>query len=226
MRVQAGDLICTFPGLAHTYYRRGHTKWSEYHLIFQGDLVRQMERDGLLDRRRPVWRLGLQTRAVKLLRSLVLDCLERPVCRHAQAMARLHQFLAEAQEELEEARRGGGSPLIRRACDLLGRNLRERLDLYEVARELGLKYDAFRRRFRAEAGMAPNQYRLRRRLEAAQQALLKSPRPIKTIAYDFGFCNPFFFSAQFKRLTGLSPRVFRESAKTPAGEAAPRRLET
>jgi AraC-like DNA-binding protein len=219
-RVKAGDIICTFPGLAHTYYRRGYAKWSECHVIFQGDIVAQMEKDGLLDRRRPVWRLGLRSRAANLLRKLVADCLKAPVCRHARAIARIHQVLAEAQAEREAWQRRGGSPLVRKARLLLAKNLNERRSMTGIARTLGVRYDTFRKIFRAETGLAPNQYRLRCRVEAAQSLLRTQPRSVKAIACQLGFCNPYFFSAQFKRLTGLSPTLFREQAQAASAQTA------
>jgi len=44
----------------------------------------------------------------------------------------------------------------------------------------------------------------------AGQLLRLTPNPIKEIAMEVGYSDPFYFSLRFKRHTGLSPKAFRE----------------
>jgi AraC-like DNA-binding protein len=96
---------------------------------------------------------------------------------------------------------------VDRACRLLAEDARP--DLRLVARELGLGYDAFRRRFKAATGQGPGEYRLRRRLERARAALLTSERTVADIAGELGYANPFTFTALFRRHVGVPPSVWR-----------------
>jgi AraC-like DNA-binding protein len=96
---------------------------------------------------------------------------------------------------------------IEDACLLLGHNLDERLRGETVAKQLGLSYPAFRKRFREATGYSPVDYRIRRRLESAQHMLMVDS--VAAVARRFGYSDPYAFSAQFKTFLGVSPREFQ-----------------
>ncbi len=58
-RITAGDVLVLFPGLRHSYYLGDQPTWTEIWLTFRGRLFAELERDGLLDRARPVVHPGL-----------------------------------------------------------------------------------------------------------------------------------------------------------------------
>ena len=70
-----------------------------------------------------------------------------------------------------------------------------------------MSYPTFRRRFRAAMQVSPGAYRVRRRLEQARLLLLE--KPVKQVAEELGYSDPFTFSAQFKAHFGLSPQHFQ-----------------
>jgi AraC family transcriptional regulator of arabinose operon len=94
-----------------------------------------------------------------------------------------------------------------RACRLLAED--PTTDLRHVARELGLGYELFRKRFRAATGQSPGAYRLRRRLERARVELLTTRKTVAEIAEGLGYANPFTFTALFRRHVGCAPAHWR-----------------
>ncbi len=97
-------------------------------------------------------------------------------------------------------------------CLLLEHNLDERVRVSAIARRLGVSYAAFRKRFTAEIGYAPADYRIRRRLESAQLSLTTST--VAATARMLGYPDPYAFSAQFRRFLGISPREFQRRARS------------
>lgn len=59
-------------------------------------------------------------------------------------------------------------------------------------------------------GCAPSEYLLRFRIEQAKLLLLQSDLPISRIAEAVGFNQAAYFTANFTKLEGLSPRSFRQ----------------
>jgi AraC-like DNA-binding protein len=64
------------------------------------------------------------------------------------------------------------------------------------------------RLFRRFARIAPYQYLMRRRMEAATAWLSRPGCLVKEAAEEFGFADPYHFSRAFKRFHGIAPASF------------------
>lgn len=151
------------------------------------------------------WSAGVVDDFCALRRNLLRPEIELPT---GAALALVVEFLNKLYERARHTETGDEwIQLIRRACVLLERDLDRRLDMTEVATELGVAYPTFRRRFREAMQVSPGAYRVRRRLEQARYLLLD--KSVKQVADELGYSDPFTFSAQFKAHFGLSPQRFR-----------------
>lgn len=79
----------------------------------------------------------------------------------------------------------------------------------DLARLSGLSELHFYRRFRKATGSSPIDWLRRERINHACRRLLQSNDPIKQVAEQVGYNDPFFFSRDFKRYTGLPPSEYR-----------------
>jgi AraC family transcriptional regulator, arabinose operon regulatory protein len=79
----------------------------------------------------------------------------------------------------------------------------------ELAKLSGLSEPHFFRRFRQATGSSPIDWLRRERINHARRRLLQSADPIQQIAEQVGYSDPFFFSRDFKRYTGVSPKDYR-----------------
>lgn len=66
--------------------------------------------------------------------------------------------------------------------------------------------------FAAEAGLSPNDFLLRCRIERAKVLLRADAAPLTQIALDCGFSSPSYFSTVFRKYVGCTPRDW-QSAK-------------
>jgi AraC-like DNA-binding protein len=210
--VAAGDAILVFPGLPHQYGPVGpDDRWTEFFLMFDGPAFDHWEACGLLDRRRPVrhvepvayWHQRLQA---------VLGAVGQPgavaplvdVCRLQLILAEMLQSGRPGQEA------AGDTSWVSRACALLERDLGHELDLAAAARELGMRYQAFRKRFRQVVGTPPAKYRSSRIMDRACELMHEGDLTDREIAVQLGFCDEYYFSRRFKQVVGCSPTRFRE----------------
>lgn len=90
----------------------------------------------------------------------------------------------------------------------LSQNYHEKICLCSMAQQLSLSYDYFQHRFKEIVGVSPQQFLIRKRLEAALTLLRTTNLNCTEIAYRCGFSNSAQFSAVFKRETGMTPREF------------------
>lgn len=91
------------------------------------------------------------------------------------------------------------------------------LSLSAMAAEAGMSERSFLRYFRKATGFSPGDYMIRRRILQAGEMLLEGDRrPITEIAFQCGFNDSNYFSRQFRRVTGKSPRDYRGWASSTA----------
>lgn len=98
------------------------------------------------------------------------------------------------------------APAVRR----LSLNFFEKQQVGDLARLCGMSPSHFTRTFRQAFGTSPIDWLRRRRITEAQRRLVESDDAIKRIAEQVGYGDRFFFSRDFRKLTGQTPRQFRE----------------
>jgi len=113
--------------------------------------------------------------------------------------------------EYDAKRQQQDSPWLQKVLSLLRLNQSSLCDYAAIAREMGLSEGSLRRKFKATTGMSLHSYVLQQRMVQARNLLAETDLPIKTIAARLGYSNVYFFSRQFKQLTGAAPGAFRQS---------------
>jgi AraC-like DNA-binding protein len=109
-----------------------------------------------------------------------------------------------------------GGTADRRLHDVLQRMRREYRrpwKVEELARLAGLSVPHFFRRFRKTTGSSPVDWLRRERINQAKHLLSDGDDCIRDIAAELGYGDPFYFSRDFKKLTGLAPRHYREQER-------------
>lgn len=106
----------------------------------------------------------------------------------------------------------GSDNRIERVIAKISENLHKKVLLSEIAKESGLSYIQFMRRFKQHTGMTPSDYLTALRLQKSKKLLSETALPIKEIAYTCGFENEYYFSNFFKKHTLTSPSEFRKAS--------------
>jgi AraC-like DNA-binding protein len=104
------------------------------------------------------------------------------------------------------ARRGG---LTGRQERLAKEALSAGSTLAAVAAESGLSTSHFARAFRETVGLAPHQWLIRRRVDAATEALKDRGLSLAEVAVQCGFADQSHFTRLFSRIAGVSPGAWR-----------------
>jgi AraC-like DNA-binding protein len=221
--VSAGDLMIVFPDVAHSYGPGAGGTWLESYIVFDGPVFDLWRSRGGIDPAQPVWRLepieywerrfngvlGVQ-RDERFVNHRVGDEDETAA---TQRVCLLQQFLADARAHQRDRTLGSHHhSWLEEAKAAIDRSApAEPIDWDQLAGELAMSYETFRKRFAQLAGVPPARYRVGRLMDAACELLQREPHTkLRHIAQRLGFCDEFHFSRRFRQVVGMWPSEFRE----------------
>jgi AraC-like DNA-binding protein len=106
-----------------------------------------------------------------------------------------------------------GKALLRvgEAISHLERNIHSNdINLDELASIAHMSPRSFLRVFRSATGTSPLAWMLGQRINRACMLLRRTDKPVTEIAFDVGFNDSNYFTRQFRKATGYSPREYRK----------------
>jgi AraC-like DNA-binding protein len=202
----------------HTYWAADDDPWSIYWVHFLGDDV-----DYYVDR---IPRSGqpipiedaAKKEAVRLFR-YCLDALHDGyglpnLIYAAQSTQHILSLLLYRNRLLPSDQRSNPRRAnVEDAIEYMQNHLNENLRLEDFAREAGMSVSHFSERFRLQTGQSPMAYFIHLRMRLACRLLDLSGKPVKAVALEIGYRDPYYFSRIFKKSMGISPDKYREIKK-------------
>ncbi len=212
--LRTGDLVVIFPELAHAYGPKKGQTWIQIYVVFNGPQFDFLRSRGILDPARPVWHLEPVDYWSRRLEEVVAGDARHTEAAAMRAMGRfLHLVCDMAAADAEARLRPERDEWFDESQRLLGNpNGRTWLTPQQVAREVGLNYDNFRKQFALRLGLSPGQFQKRKRVDRACAAIYQGSHGFKELAEELEFCDVFHFSKAFKQVMGMTPSDFRKKA--------------
>jgi AraC-like DNA-binding protein len=218
--VERGDMMLLFPDIAHFYNPLPCTHWVTTYLCFEGAVFDLWRQQGLLNPAKPIHHAESVDIWSRRLETIFDEFRKVGSAPPLLGICRLQQLLAEVVT-------GGGHLIahqadlhwLARASGLIESNLAQDFDWGDIARQMGLSGESFRKRFTRLAGQPPVRYRMERLIDRACQLMQNKTLKDREIAESLGFCDEFYFSRRFKAITGQSPRQFRNNSRRMTGIA-------
>jgi AraC-like DNA-binding protein len=216
--LQAGQLLIIPRHAEHTYWAADDVPWSIYWMHFLGE-----EADYYLERIHapgqpvPIDR-ATQNEAVRLFR----DCLE--TLEHGYSLPNLIYAAQSARHILSLLLfRNPAFPMEQRAeyrqlqlestLEFMRTKITDQVRLEDFARHAGLSVSHFSELFRAQTGQSPMSYFTGLKIRSACRLLDLTAKPVKAVAIETGYSDPYYFSRVFKKVMGLSPEKYRAIKK-------------
>ncbi len=128
---------------------------------------------------------------------------------NAQIAVQLSCLAYQLLLELSRANQPAIPPLIERALTFIHDNLHRNLSRQEICEHVGASAPYFCRLFSEYMTCSPVAYFLEQRFNWTAQLLKTTSLSIKEISDRAGFESPLYFSAQFKKRFGFSPKQYR-----------------
>ncbi|WP_347839157.1 AraC family transcriptional regulator [uncultured Draconibacterium sp.] len=114
-------------------------------------------------------------------------------------------YASRTEEEVQEET----NPVVRRAVNYLGKNLGEKLTLQKLADEMGYSPTYLSTLFKKETNYSPISYFSHLKILKACEYLDYTNLKVKQISFHLGYTDPYYFTKDFKKKMGMSPRAYR-----------------
>ncbi len=217
-KVRAGDILILFPEIPHSYGPGAGETWNEFYTVFHGPVFDLWREVGLLDPAQPVRHLTPIPHWLSRFQEAVLAIWHAAPVSRTQEFSRFLTLLtellaADAPERPEQVAQNW----LAYARFLLEADLNEDLDLAHIARDTGVSYESFRKRFQKQTGVSPARYRMNRRIAVACDLLLHTSMTNQQVAESVGFADEYYFYKRFKQIVGKTPHFFRQDPSEMRG---------
>ncbi|MFA6816202.1 MAG: AraC family transcriptional regulator [Lentisphaeria bacterium] len=90
-------------------------------------------------------------------------------------------------------------------------NFRKKITLEEMIKNSGMSRSVFMRKFHQAVGVSPIKFLIQVRVNEACKLLQQSKMNISEIAYQVGFNDSNYFTRQFDKIVGTTPRAFQQN---------------
>jgi AraC-like DNA-binding protein len=218
--LHGGDVFITLPNEKHSSgndpQSRGCLYWMQIDSSCKNLLgLDPVSTDALLKSLYSVKKRKFQIRddtAAKLINAYCLTEKNGPLDIIA-AKALLTVFLYELRisESKDEEKNVVSNPILT-AKQYIDDNIKEQLSLSKIADRVGFSLSHFKYKFTKETGMTPGEYIMQKKIYDSVSLLLE--HSLTYIAYEYSFSSPQHYSKNFKAVTGMTPKEYRNKIRT------------
>lgn len=99
---------------------------------------------------------------------------------------------------------------LKQTINYINCNLAENIKTYEIAKMLGFSQYYFCRLFRQSTGIPPYRYIIKQRISKAKILIKKNKLCLLDIAIECGFSSQSQMTHHFRKLVGVTPKVYRD----------------
>ncbi|SEN50383.1 AraC-type DNA-binding protein [Amphibacillus marinus] len=217
LKVKAGQLYCIPKTTSHRYYADTTNPWSILWMHFN---CTHDQAVALPLSDQPISFPIEKQRTIQNHFTELLHMCERYPHQHLQRVVSPFLFFifAEVAYLPEREEHGQDHHFLAKAIQYMNIHLASPLSLEEIAAALGVSASYLSQVFKQQLNQSPMAYLTELKMERACKFLRMEQLKIYQVAAKVGFQDPYYFSRVFKKVIGLSPKMFQDQIAPRKGE--------
>lgn len=209
-----GDMFVLFPRSRHQYYADADDPWELMWVAFNGTLCNLLLSDLELTQDNYILSNALNHSIQRTLQTLINSLGDTDDTNRLCATGQLYilftyikQITDANKKRSEELKQ---DPCVWKAIRFIEQNYYLDLDVEMLCKHVNYSRSYLSRIFKSEINMSIPEYTNMIRIQNAKTLLVESDMPMREISTSVGINDSFYFSKLFKKLTGQTPRDYRQ----------------
>lgn len=208
--IGVGDFVQRQPGVKHTTKVYQGQPWLEFYVCFGRKIYETLTEINLISKE-PIIHIKLNKEVLKRCEILLYEYKTTSEKDKSQLLLATQSFIFYINELSEEAGRlDVTKQMIEDICERLATDFEEKIEIRELAKRYQIGYESLRKLFKKNVGTSIYHYRVMKRINEVKRLLCYPEMTLKQIADQVGFTDQYALSNQFKKITGMSPKAFRQ----------------
>lgn len=221
--VQGGDCFFTCPDEPHDTYGTVEEKSGFYYIIFElrpgsdflymGKQAAAYIYSTFMEARDRIFHDGEKLKGI--FDQIMMTVAEKNPCCRARIISLLTELFYQVVKFLRNERQNQYEipPNMKDIISVIESNPETSMLVEEMADRCGVSVTHFKQVFKSVKGMSPHDFRMRKRIEIAEQAIGKGSS-IMEIAFQLGFSSSQHFATVFKKYKGITPTQYKKTIKS------------
>ena len=214
--IEAGEILLLPQGMAHHYQADDENPWTIYWVHFQGSSTAVFNQYlGYREGGSPASSIGVSPQLIAQFRGMMeVNRTGYSTRAFINAANQLRHLLTQIALEVRRAQATSQHSFnLETVQSFMLDNIGQQLDLKTLAASAKLSKFHFANKYKALTGYSPIKHFLNMKMEHACYLLDSSQLSVKEVAAALGYDDPLYFSRQFRKIIGLSPRAYRSSVR-------------
>ncbi|TRZ52774.1 AraC family transcriptional regulator, partial [bacterium] len=206
-KIYPGCFVQRIPLRMHSTVIDESCDWLEFYICFGRSIYEFMADLEIFNNKQPVLHIG---KSQKLLNNLIqyMDDLKNSANNELNSMLFQAMSILNDINHMSKNIDENENSFISSACQKLNENINIGVSLKEIALDLNMNYETFRKNFTKAMNVSPMQYLITERINQSKIMLLDGGLKPKDVATTLGYTDEFAFIKQFKKITSTTPTEF------------------
>lgn len=207
-KVEAGNWFCLFPDTVYNYGPEDDGYWDEYYFTVEGTRVLEWI-DNWLVSPVQVHKIAVDDALIHRMEMMFMMIDSGVPINLDRAGMMLESFVYELAVVANDEEQGKPGRFVLKLIEDLSKSIYTPLEPEEMAGKHHISVSTLRRIVHDYSGYPLNEFLHRLKAAEARNILLNTEMTVKEIGESLGYKDTFYFSRVFKRITGVSPRSYR-----------------
>ncbi|WP_438349679.1 AraC family transcriptional regulator [Paenibacillus sp. FA6] len=207
--VEEGSWFCLYPGAVFNYGPHKDGYWDEYYFTVEGNRIAEWLENWLPDPEL-IKKANIDEPFVHKMELMFMLIDSGVPSNLDRASLMLESFLYELVAQADQSEAGNRGSFVLKVIDDISRSLHLSQETTDMAARHHISVSTLRRIIHEYTGYPLNEFLHQLKVAEAKNILLNTDLTVKEVGETLGYKDIFYFSRVFKRITGFSPRNYRE----------------